>query len=91
MLAMQAKSQTAHSHYGFPEIHPLLDSFKLVNEEARKASSPDNRRVFKDTANQGAIDGDKVHWGDPSALQDPENVRSLRRLGNNFVGVIVPL
>ena len=25
---------------------PLLDSFKLVNEEARKVSSPDNRRVF---------------------------------------------
>ena len=22
MLAMQAKSQTAHSHYGFPEIRP---------------------------------------------------------------------
>ena len=70
---------------------PLLDSFKLVNEEARKASSPDNRRVFKDRANQGAIDGDKVHWRDPSALQDPENVQSLRRLGNDFVGVIVPL
>ena len=40
---------------------PLLDSFKLLNEEARKASGPNNRRVFKDRANQGAIDGDKVH------------------------------
>ena len=70
---------------------PLLDSFKLVNEEARKASSPDNRRVFYDRANQGAIDGVKVNRRDPSALQDPENVQSLRRLGNHFVGVIVPL
>ena len=25
---------------------PLLDSFKLVNEEARKASSPDNRSTL---------------------------------------------
>ena len=47
---------------------PLLDSFKLVNEEARKASSPDNRRVFQDRANQSAIDGDKVHWRDPRAV-----------------------
>ena len=28
---------------------PLLDSFKLVNEEARKASSPDNRSTLEST------------------------------------------
>ena len=70
---------------------PLLDSFQLVNEEARRAGSPDNRRVFYDRANQGAIDGDKVRRRDPSALQDPKNVQSLGRFGDGVVGIIVPL
>ena len=38
-----------------------------------------------------AIDDDKVSRRDLSALQDPKNVQSLGRLGDDVVGIIVPL